>query len=107
MLIPFFVRINQQALQITRAPKARAKIFNIVVEFLKNDMGPAVPIGAAGENFLKITYLQILNEILPLFTVCKGWTVYACICMPWHYRSLMAYAIATPCIYRHISKYFH
>ena len=41
-------------------------------------MGPAVPIGAAGENFLKITYfLLIFNEILPLFTACKGWTVYA------------------------------
>ena len=63
-------------------------------------MGPAVPIGAAGENFLKITYfLQIFNEILPLFTVCKGWTVYATgfwRCMPWHFRSLMAYLIATP-----------
>ena len=41
-------------------------------------MGPAVPIGAAGENFLRITYfLQIFNKILPLFSVCKGWTVYA------------------------------
>ena len=38
-------------------------------------MGPAVPIGAAGENFLKLTYfLQIFNEILLLFSVC---TVYA------------------------------
>ena len=46
MPIPFFARINQQKLQNTRAPKARAKIFSIVVEFLKNNIGPAVQIRA-------------------------------------------------------------
>ena len=36
-------------------------------------MGPAVPIGAAGENFLKITYfLQIFNEILPPLECVKA-----------------------------------
>ena len=95
MPTPFLLELINKHYKLLACRGCVRKFFSIVVEF----SGPCGADRRRRWKFFK--NYPFFADFQQNFTSlpCKGWTVYATgfwLCMPWNFRSLMAYPITTP-----------